>query len=263
MSNYDIDTEDVTIRFILAEDDIGRNELHRFLRAFAGSISERGIAITDVDDWVLIDPMYENIRPSRNTEYQTRINGELRFFTTFNDALRYTQHRGMFATCKISYNGVNGQRIILFRKAIGEIWSGVQESRIRELKPDYDPATMEIWVHSDYSVLFLDAYIGVYTFPTIANPPSFSCIKCGVDCANVCEFLCEMCCPPPPIQGCEPPPLSYRMLVKHSDDPCPICQCAEPSDRLAGRCGHFFHPGCILTWTNTTATCPVCRFALR
>lgn len=41
---------------------------------------------------------------------------------------------------------------------------------------------------------------------------------------------------------------------------CPICMCCDKNrqDWLALPCRHLYHGICILTWLNTTTTCPMC-----
>lgn len=189
-------------------------------------------------------------------------------------SVQYRIQRDMRIT-RISYRGINHKHILLVRKHAREIWSDAKEARLLKLKPDYDPMTMEIWVRMDEDILDeqlrtvkynMDfgermeaaSFVEILRFRPVR--PQFHCIQCDDLCSDICEFLCDECSPPPPIQGCEPPPLSFQMRVRHViDDICPICQSIEPADRLAGRCGHYFHPGCLVHWARANHTCPVCK----
>lgn len=63
------------------------------------------------------------------------------------------------------------------------------------------------------------------------------------------------------VSTCARAPPSYRMTCAKSKDICPICQSAEPGDRIIGMCGHPFHPGCLFEWAGKGRhnSCPSCR----
>ncbi|GMN32497.1 hypothetical protein TIFTF001_003707 [Ficus carica] len=63
--------------------------------------------------------------------------------------------------------------------------------------------------------------------------------------------------------------MTYEEYCRSScDDPseltCAICMEVVVIDSHLTRmpCSHLFHSGCILSWLNTSHTCPICRFEL-
>lgn len=142
---------------------------------------------------ILDEPVYENIKPDPETDFQTKdTQGVLETFNTFDDALREAQSN--HTIWKISFTLHDGRDARLLRKLPSDTWSAPEEEKILEIYPNYDPHTDTIWVHTDM-MLFMQALaiisdipellgddneqteimiqsaasiVAVYTFPTIA-----------------------------------------------------------------------------------------------